>query len=120
MTFTCPGGGTTGTATAARWTIASDGEVVGLCSYLLPPENDKATIGYGVAEKRRRLRHATRAVAAMIQAAEADPNVQILTAETSINNGTSSRVLEKNGFDRVGIRIDATDGEFILWSRPVR
>lgn len=84
MTFTCPGGGTTGTATAARWTIASDGEVVGLCSYLLPPENDKATIGYGVAEKRRRLGHATRAVAAMIQAAEADPNVQILTAETSI------------------------------------
>jgi RimJ/RimL family protein N-acetyltransferase len=104
---------------AARWMIVSDGEVVGLCSYLLPPDNGRAGIGYGVAEKRRRLGHATRAVAAMILAAETDPHVQILTAETSINNGASSRVLEKNGFSRVGTRIDPVDGELILWSRAV-
>ena len=95
---------------AARWMIVSAGEVVGLCSYLLPPENGRAAIGYGVAEKRRRLGHATRAVAAMILAAETDPQVQILTAETSINNGASSRVLEKNGFSRIGTRIDPGTG----------
>jgi RimJ/RimL family protein N-acetyltransferase len=104
---------------AARWMIVSDGEVVGLCSYLRPPENGTATIGYGVAEKRRRLGHATRAVAAVIRAAEADPQVQILTAETSVNNPASSRVLEKNGFCRAGTRVDPEDGDLIVWQRVV-
>ncbi|MGA8534115.1 MAG: GNAT family N-acetyltransferase [Candidatus Tumulicola sp.] len=104
---------------AGRWMIVSRGEVVGLCSYKVPPKDGRAEIGYGVAEKRRRLGHATRAVAAVIRVAETDPQVRILTAETSINNAASLRVLEKNGFCRVGTRFDPEDGELILWSRIV-
>lgn len=104
---------------AGRWMIVSGGEVVGLCSYKMPPKDGRAEIGYGVAETRRRLGHATRAVAAVIRATESDPQVQILTAETSINNPASSRVLEKNGFSQVGTRFDPEDGDLILWSRTV-
>jgi RimJ/RimL family protein N-acetyltransferase len=102
-----------------RWMIVSRGEVVGLCSYKGPPKDGKAEIGYGVAERSRRLGHATRAVAAVIHAAETDPQVRVLTAETSINNAASSRVLEKNGFCRAGTRFDPEDGEVIRWSRTV-
>jgi RimJ/RimL family protein N-acetyltransferase len=101
----------------AAWMIASEGEVVGLCSYRRAPKDGLVEIGYGIAEKRRRLGHATRAVAALLREARTDPQVKIVTAETSVENPASARVLEKNGFDRVGTRTDPDDGELILWHR---
>jgi RimJ/RimL family protein N-acetyltransferase len=104
---------------AARWMVVAGGEVVGLCSYKSAPEDGIAEIGYGIASTRRAMGHATGAVAAMIRVAEADPLVHILTAETSPVNPASARVLEKNGFDHVGTRVDPEDGELLLWSRDV-
>jgi len=103
----------------ASWMVVSENEVVGLCGYHRPPENGRIEIGYGVAESRRGRGHATRAVAAMLQAAEADPNVQVVVAETSVSNPASARVLEKNGFVQTGNRFDAEDGEVVTWQKSV-
>jgi hypothetical protein len=55
----------------------------------------------------------------VIRAAQADPRMQILTAETSTNDAASSRVLEKTGFCRTGSRVDPEDGELVLWQMIV-
>lgn len=77
--------------------MVCDGEIVGLCIYRRPPKNGRVEIGYGIAASRRGLGHARRAVAALIEAAARD-HVSILTAETSVSNPASARVLEQNGF----------------------
>jgi RimJ/RimL family protein N-acetyltransferase len=103
----------------ATWMIVSDGEVVGLCGYKEPPKGGLVEIGYGIAESRRRRGHATRAVAALLREAERDVGVRLVTAETNLTNIASARVLEKNGFEQTGRRIDPDDGESILWGRAV-
>ena len=99
------------------WLVAADGEVVGLCSYKVPPNAERSVeIGYGVALERRRLGHATRAVALLIEAARADARVGVLTAETALSNLPSQRVLAANGFADVGRGMDDEEGETIVWS----
>jgi RimJ/RimL family protein N-acetyltransferase len=39
-----------------------------------------------------------------------------LTAETSVDNPGSQRVLEKNGFAAIGTREDPEDGALINWA----
>ena len=99
------------------WMVVSGGEVVGLCSYKRPPENGQVEIGYGMAASRWGLGHATRAVALMVKVAEADPDVHVIGAETVVHNTASARVLEKNGFEKIGTRMDAEDGETLIWRR---
>lgn len=101
----------------AHWMILCGGEVVGLCSYKQVPKDGIAEIGYGIASSKRGLGHATRAVAELLRAAELDPDVRVVAAETSIGNVASARVLEKNGFEQTGSRFDAEDGELIVWQR---
>jgi putative acetyltransferase len=47
----------------------------------------------------------------------ADPRVTAVTAETSVHNHPSQRVLEHNGFLKVGERLDPEDGKLICWKR---
>jgi RimJ/RimL family protein N-acetyltransferase len=103
----------------ACWMIVDAAEVVGLCGYKRPPSNGQTEIGYGIAASRRELGHATRAVAAMLRAADADPGVEVVLAETTSSNIASARVLEKNAFERTGTRSDPEDGELVMWRRPV-
>ncbi|EJL33931.1 acetyltransferase, ribosomal protein N-acetylase [Caulobacter sp. AP07] len=98
------------------WMIVEDGEVVGLCSLVrIPYVGDTVMIGYGVAESRRRRGIARRAVADLLDWARADYRVSVVTAETSIHNAPSQRVLEANGFTRSGERTDEEDGELFCW-----
>jgi len=98
------------------WLMAADGEVVGLCSYKVPPNAERSVeIGYGVAGERRRMGHATRAVALLIEAARIDERVGVLTAETALSNLPSQRVLLANGFEDVGRGMDDDEGETIVW-----
>ncbi len=99
------------------WMMVSDGEVVGLCSYRRPPAGGEVEIGYGVAASRRKRGHATRAVAAMLAAAQADPAVRVVVAETAVDNPASQRALERNRFERTGTRADPEDGEVLGWRR---
>lgn len=100
------------------WMIVSGDEVVGLCGYHHTPRNGETEIGYSIAASRRRRGHATRALEAMIAEAVGEGLV-LLTAETSVANHASNRVLEKNGFVQTGTRIDLKDGEFLTWHRAL-
>jgi RimJ/RimL family protein N-acetyltransferase len=103
---------------ATSWMIVTDGEVVGLCSYKRPPGADGAVeIGFGIAASRRRQGHATRAIAALVEAASRDSNLRSLIAETATANAASQRVLARNGFIKTGTRSDPQAGDFILWRR---
>lgn len=102
------------------WMIVENGEVVGLTSLVRTPYvGDTVMIGYGVAASRRRRGIATRAVADLLAWARSDHRVATVTAETSIHNAASQRVLEANGFQRTGERTDAEDGELFCWSVEV-
>jgi RimJ/RimL family protein N-acetyltransferase len=99
------------------WMIVEDGEVVGLCSLVRTPYvGDSVMIGYGVAASRRRRGIARRAVADLLAWARGDYRVATVTAETSIHNAPSQRVLEANGFERSGEREDEDDGPLFCWS----
>jgi len=104
----------------ASWMVVSEGEVVGLCSYRRVPSNGCVEIGYGIAESRRGRGHATRAVAAMVRIAKHDSEVKTLIAETSTGNPASARVLEKNGFEQTGTRLDPEDGKVAMWQLGLR
>jgi RimJ/RimL family protein N-acetyltransferase len=99
------------------WLIVEDGEVVGLTSLVRTPYvGDTVMIGYGVAASRRQRGIARRAVADVLAWARADHRVTTVTAETTIDNGPSQRVLEANGFRRSGEREDEEDGPLVCWS----
>jgi RimJ/RimL family protein N-acetyltransferase len=101
-----------------NWMIVVDSEVVGLCSYKKAPDADGTVdIGYGIAEDHRNQGFATRAVAAILGYAKDDPSVHAVSAATALANIASQRVLERNGFSRIGTRLDPEDGEVILWRR---
>jgi RimJ/RimL family protein N-acetyltransferase len=96
--------------------MAVGDEVVGMVGYKVPPNDaGEVEIGYGVAAARRRLGHATAAVALIVKAARTDDRVRVVTAETALANQPSQRVLEANGFVQAGRSHDADEGETIVW-----
>lgn len=100
----------------ALWMIVADGEAVGLCSFKdTPTAGGEVEIGYAIAASRRRRGHATRAVAALLETAKRDPSVHAVLADTLVDNIASQRVLTKNGFERIGTRVDPIDGELVTW-----
>lgn len=101
------------------WMMVEDGEVVGLCSYIRPPADGEVEIGYGVAESRRGRGCATRAVAAMLEAARRDPALKAVVAGTALANFASQAALERNGFVRTGVAVDPDDGDVIRWRRDL-
>lgn len=99
------------------WLIVEDGEVAGLTSLVRTPYvGDTVMVGYGVAASRRGRGIARRAVAELLAWARSDYRVATVTAETSIHNAASQRVLEANGFTRTGERTDDEDGELFCWA----
>lgn len=99
----------------AAWWIVESGEVIGLCSVTRVSSAGVVDIGYGIAPSRQGRGHARSAIATIVEWARSDPRVTAVRAETSIHNHPSQRVLERNGFLRVGERLDADDGDLICW-----
>jgi GNAT superfamily N-acetyltransferase len=97
------------------WLIVDGEEVVGLISFKASPRNGAVEIGYGVARSRRARGYATQAVACLV--AEAAARGLDLMAETSIDNRPSQVVLERNGFEQRGKRLDREEGVLLLWHR---
>ena len=73
-----------------------------------------ANLGYWVAERLNGRGLATRAVADVIPIAFGELGLHRLEAGTLVDNAASQRVLEKNGFERIGIarRYLYIDGEW--------
>src|ERR1700753_1835759 len=81
------------------WMMAADGGVVGICSLKSPAEDDGfLEVRYCVAEAHRRLGHATRAVAEIVERAARMPGIHGLWATTAADNEPSQKVLAGNGF----------------------
>jgi RimJ/RimL family protein N-acetyltransferase len=102
----------------SAWMIVEASEVVGLCSLKTPPDATGAVdIGYGVSAARRGRGIASRAVADVLAWARQDSAINRVTAETSVANIASQRVLERNGFVLLATRHDDEDGELFCWQK---
>ena len=99
----------------SAWLVEANGEIVGLCSLVRPPEDGILTIGYGIAPDHMGKGHASDAVGEIIDWARSDQRVHTVAAETNHENIASQRVLEHNDFARVGERFDDEDGALICW-----
>ena len=106
------------TSRELSWMVAEDAQVVGMISCTKPAGERRYEIGYGTAPACMGRGVATAAVAAMLDVAR-DQGLFGLTAETSVSNPASQRVLEKNGFVRRGGRVDAEDGPLVCWSHDL-
>ncbi|MEO8927350.1 MAG: GNAT family protein [Caulobacteraceae bacterium] len=103
----------------AAWFIVEKGEVIGLCSILsLSPAGD-AEIGYGISPDRQGRGAASGAVAAVVAWAKMEPRIRRIVADTGVDNVPPRRVLERNGFSRVGERQDKEDGPLSCWALDV-
>lgn len=105
-------------ATADRpvaWMIADGDEVVGMTSFTKQGDDGRYEIGYGIAPTHEGRGVMTRAIATLLPMLRADGHSG-LTAETSVDNPGSQRVLDKNGFVRTGTRDDPEDGALITWA----
>ncbi len=101
-----------------NWLVIVAGELVGLIGLKTEESPGEVEIGYGVAASREGRGFASAAVAALLPVLHAR-GVRLATAETSVENPASQRVLERNGFSRVGERIDEEDGPLYLWQRSL-
>ena len=103
----------------AAWLIVEGGEVVGLLSLVRPIAGGEICIGYGVAPTRRGRGATTAALADLLEWARRDHRIERVIAETNHDNTASQRVLESNGFTRIGERVDEEDGALIVWQALV-
>lgn len=99
----------------SAWMLVEDGEIVGLLSITRLPAPGEIHIGYGVAPTRQGRGVATRAVADLLAWAKRDERVACVSADTGVDNIASQLTLERNGFARIGTRIDEEDGPLICW-----
>ncbi len=102
------------------WAMREEGLVLGLLSLVKPPLGDGAIeIGYGVADTAQGAGVCSRAVADLIRWARSDDRIALIRAETNVANPASQRVLDRKGFAVVSRRVDAEDGELLVWERAV-
>ena len=73
-------------------------------------------IGYGMNKSLGVEVFATEAVGALREHLLNSGGITQVTAETAVGNVASQRVLEKNGFVRVGTSWTEDDGDVVLWS----
>ena len=101
----------------ANWLMVVEDELVGIVG-LKHEDAERVEIGYGVASSRQGRGFASEAVAALLPVLESR-GTSTVTAETSIDNRASQRVLERNGFVRTGDRLDKEDGRVVTWERSL-
>jgi ribosomal-protein-alanine N-acetyltransferase len=93
------------------------GEVVGMLGTKGGVNEQGAVeVGYGFNASFEGRGYATEAVGALVRSLLTHPDVRTVTAETSVANLASQRVLEKNGFVRTGTGWNDEDGDLVLWA----
>jgi RimJ/RimL family protein N-acetyltransferase len=103
---------------SASWLIVVDGLISGTIGFKGAPSSERAAeIGYGVVRSQWGRGIASAALAQLL-ALLAGRSLDI-HAETTVANLASQAVLRKSGFELVGERSDAHDGELLVWRRHV-
>jgi [ribosomal protein S5]-alanine N-acetyltransferase len=92
-------------ANGLKFAIVDDGELAGTItlSNVVYEAARSANLGYWVDAKRNGRGLATRAVAALVEHAFGTLGLHRLEAGTLVDNVASQRVLEKNGFELIGL-----------------
>ena len=85
----------------------------------LPDDQGTSEIGYALDQKFRGQGIATEAVKALSEWAFQDAGLQIIRAETPVDNAASQRVLEKNRFQKTGEKTLALENpmQVFTWER---
>ena len=92
--------------------------LVGFGGFKGPPSADGAVeIGYAIAPAFRGQGLATVAVAQMVERAFAEATIQAIEAHTLGHANSSTRVLEKSGFQKIAELTDPDDGPIWKWRR---
>ena len=104
-----------GESRPVAWLASEDGVVAAMVSFTKQSPNGRYELGYGTAPAFEGQGVMTRTLAALLPLARAQGH-DGLTAETSVDNPGSQRVLEKNGFVRTGTRDDPEDGALVCWA----
>ena len=88
-----------------RFAILDGGRIAGTVSLsnIVPDPLQSATLGYWVTERATGRGLATRAVGELIGIAFEELGLHRIEAGTLVDNIPSQRVLEKNGFERIGL-----------------
>ena len=98
--------------------IIVDQRIVGMSGFKgLPTVNGEVEIGYGVVASEQGRGFATEAVKLLLKEAFSVAEIQLIGAHTDPSNRASQRVLEKNGFSKMGCKVDPEDGEVWIWQR---
>jgi RimJ/RimL family protein N-acetyltransferase len=98
--------------------IVVDKRLVGMSGFKdLPTIDGEVEIGYGVVAAEQGRGFATEAVKLLLKEAFSVAEIQLVMAHTDPSNRASQRVLEKNGFSRMGCKVDPEDGEVWIWQR---
>ncbi|MDV2991059.1 MAG: hypothetical protein N4J56_000713 [Chroococcidiopsis sp. SAG 2025] len=94
--------------------------IVGTVSFKsLPEDEGSVEIGYGIISSQQRRGFVTKAVELFLKEALSTNKIQTVIAHTDLSNKASCRVLEKNGFIKVGSYIDPDDGEVWMWQKKI-
>jgi RimJ/RimL family protein N-acetyltransferase len=87
------------------WTaiLKTENRIIGsFCIYGEPNENGEIEIGYGTDEEFQNRGYMTEIVSGIIEWTKTQPMVKSIIASTDKINIASARVLEKNGFAKIG------------------
>jgi RimJ/RimL family protein N-acetyltransferase len=97
------------------WLIAEQDQVIGMINFTQRHPDGRYDLGYGIASAHQGRGVMSRAMGILIGTARNNGHIG-LTAETSIDNPASQRVLVSNGFVQTGTRDDPEDGSLITWA----
>jgi ribosomal-protein-alanine N-acetyltransferase len=80
-----------------------------------PIDGGRVEIGYGTMPAMQNKGYMTEAVNGLLQWAAARKDISLVLAETAVTNAPSIRVVEKNGFERMG-----KQGENYYWKKLLK
>ena len=94
----------------------ASGATIGSCGYKGPPDPEGVVeIAYGVNPEYQGRGYATEAARGLVDFAFGSGRVNVVRAHTRPQNGASTRVLTKCGFERAGEVVDPEDGLVCRW-----
>ena len=101
------------------WVVEKQtGQIVGGAGFKGAPDAaGMVEIAYGIVPSREGRGYATEAARALIHFAGNDSRVRLIRAHTRPETNTSTRVLQKCGFVRIGDVVDPEDGPVWRWER---
>lgn len=98
--------------------VAANGTAIGTCAFKGPPADDRVTVGYQTFSGHEGRGYATAMLNALVRIARTVRPGLTIVAQTLPHEGASTRVLEKGGFEYIGMVEHPEDGLVWEWVLP--